>query len=244
MGTVFDNDSNRAAQAPGTLPPPLAQLLTVTRANTAGVMERLMLQAQTGEAPFEELTGIEYLLFTCGGVGCGVPLAALREVLPALPQVAPLPASPEWMMGIFALRVEMIALVDPAPIVLDHAAAHSTPHPSPAYRSSTPVPPSTPSHDRFQASSSHIPQAALIVGSGERCLAWAISLVGDLVRLEDHEIRPHTHDATDDAKRVRERYILGDYIVPENGRRYTLLNAELVLDDVLHELEEDPDGRA
>lgn len=242
MGTVFDDDSNRAAQAPGTLPPPLAQLLTVTRANTAGVMERLLLQAQTGETPFEELTGIEYLLFTCGGVGCGVPLAALREVLPALPQVAPLPASPEWMMGIFALRAEMIALVDPAPIVLDHAAAYSSPQPSPAPHAA-PVPHTLP-QDRSQASSLHTPRSALIVGTGERCLAWAISLVGDLVRLEDHEIRPHTPEATGDAQRVRERYILGDYIVPANGRRYTLLNAELVLDDVLHALEEDPDGRA
>jgi chemotaxis signal transduction protein len=243
MGTVFDDDSNRAAQAPGTLPPPLAQLLTVTRANTAGVMERLLLQAQTGETPFEELTGIEYLLFTCGGVGCGVPLAALREVLPALPQVAPLPASPEWMMGIFALRAEMIALVDPAPIVLDHAAANSTPDPSLVASHPAPVPSTSP-QDRSQASSMHTPRSALIVGTGERCLAWAISLVGDLVRLEDHEILPHTREATEDAQRVRERYILGDYIVPENGRRHTLLNAELVLDDVLHELEEDPDGRA
>ncbi len=242
MGTVFDDDSNQAAQAPGTLPPPLAQLLTVTRANTAGVMERLMLQAQTGETPFEELTGIEYLLFTCGGVECGVPLAALREVLPALPQVAPLPASPEWMMGVFALRAEMIALVDPAPVLLDHAAAYATPRPSPA--SHTAPVASTLPQDRSQASSIHRPRSALIVGTGERCLAWAISLVGDLVRLEDHEILPHTHEATADAPRVRERYILGDYIVPENGRRYTLLNAELVLDDVLHELEEDPDGRA
>src|SRR5207302_3110987 len=92
MGTVFDEEFNQPAQAPGTLPPPLAQLLTATRANTAEVMERLLLQAQTGEVPFEELGGTEYLLFTCGGVDCGVPLAALREVVPALPQVAPLPA--------------------------------------------------------------------------------------------------------------------------------------------------------
>lgn len=243
MGTVFDNDSNRTAQAPGSLPPPLAQLLTTTRANTAGVMERLLLQAQTGETPFEELAGIEYLLFTCGGVECGVPLAALREVLPALPQVAPLPSSPEWMMGIFALRTEIIALVDPAPMLLDNTANSSHSQHPPAYQAA-PVPPaSTPDHAQFSSR----PRSALIVGTGERCLAWAVALVGDIVRLEDHEIGLHTYDATRETreiKEVRERYILGDYVAPENGRRYTLLHAEIVLDDVLHALEEAPDGRA
>ncbi|HEX8036986.1 MAG TPA: chemotaxis protein CheW [Ktedonobacterales bacterium] len=228
MGTVFDEEFNQPAQAPGTLPPPLAQLLTATRANTAEVMERLLLQAQTGELPFEELGGTEYLLFTCGGVDCGVPLAALREVVPALPQVAPLPASPEWMMGIFALRTEMIALIDPVPMLLDSAEAHADPH----------------HFTLSQPTSESIPRSALIVGTGERCLAWAIALVGDIVRLDDDMIAPHTRETTAGAGEVRERYVAGDYVIPRSGRRYTLLQTDLVLDDVLHALEEEPDGRA
>lgn len=242
MGAVFDDDSNQPAQAPGTLPPPLAQLVTVTRANTAGVMERLLLQAQTGEAPFEELGGTEYLLFTCGGVACGVPLAALREVLPTLPQITPLPASPEWMMGIFALRTELIALVDPAPLLLDNAEQPPHLHQSATYQPASAPP--APSRGHSQPTSDDIPQSALIVETGERCLAWAIALVGDIVRLDDHEIVPHTPVATADAREVRRRYVAGEYVMPQNGRRYTLLQTELVLDDVLHALEEEPDGRA
>lgn len=228
MGTVFDEELNRTAKVPGTLPPPLAELLMVTRANTAEVMERLLLQAQTGEAPFETLVGAEYLLFTCGGVDCGIQLAALREVLPTLPQVAPLPASPEWLMGIFALRTEMMALVDPMVMLLESAEDHPYPQ---HLLTSHPTPDS-------------IPRSVLIVGTGERCLAWAIALVGDIVRLDDQKIVPHTREATQDAGEVRQRYIVGDYIVPQDGRRYTLLRPDSVLDDMLHALEEEPDGRA
>jgi chemotaxis signal transduction protein len=228
METVFDEAPDQPAKVPGTLPPPLAQLLTVTRANTAEVMERLLLQAQTGELPFEELAGTEYLLFTCGGVNCAVPLASLREVVPTLPQVAPLPASPEWLMGIFALRTEMIALIDPAPMLLESMQHPATPQQSP----------------RSHATADSLPRSALIVGAGERCLAWAIALVGDIVRIEADRIAPHAPDAAAGGRDVRQRYIAGDYIMPQDGRRYTLLQTELVLDDVLHALEEEPDGRA
>lgn len=228
MGSVFDEDPNQPAKVSGVLPPPLAQLLTVTRANTAEVMERLLLQAQTGEAPFEEITGTEYLLFSCGGVDCGVPLVSLREVIPTLPQVAPLPASPGWMMGIFALRTEMMALIDPVPMLLDNAELHADPYHSP--------------HPR--TTSDPQPRSALIVGTGERCLAWAIALVGDIVRLEDGKIMPHMRATMAGAREVRQRYIAGDYIMPQDGRRYTLLQTDVVLDDVLHALEEEPDGRA
>lgn len=227
METVFDQEPNQPAKMPGILPPPLAQLLTVTRANIAEVMERLLIQAQTGEAPFEEIAGTEYLLFTCGGVDCGVPLASLREVVPTLPQVAPLPASPEWLMGIFALRTEMIALIDPVPVLLDSTDQLATPQYAPHAR----------------AASDAQPRSALIVGTGERCLAWAIALVGDIVRLEDEKITPHAREATAGAREVRQRYIAGDYIRPQDGRRYTLLQTDIVLDDALHALEEEPDGR-
>ena len=243
MGAEFDDDSNRSAQVPGNLPPPLAQLVTVTRANTAGVMERLLLQAQTGETPFEELSGTEYLLFTCGGVECGVPLATLREVLPALPQITPLPASPEWMMGIFALRTELIALVDPASLLLESVEEQEPHlHHAATYQPTSVLP--TPSRGHSQPTSDDIPRAALIVGTGERCLAWAVALIGDILRLDDHEIAPHTRVATAGAREVRQRYVAGEYVMPQNGRRYTLLQTELVLDDVLHALEEEPDGRA
>lgn len=242
MRTVFDQGSERSANVPGMLPPPLAQLLTVTRANTAEVMDRLLLQVQTGETTYEELAGTEYLLFTCGGVECGVPLAALREVLPALPQVVPLPASPEWVLGIFALRTEIIALVDPVPMLLDSAEESMSSHQLSAHRPE-PTLTSRP-HEQLQSASYHIPRSVLIVGTGERCLAWTIALMGDIVRLEEHEIARHTREAPQGGGRVRERYIAGDYIAPQDGRRYTLLQTALVVDDVLHVLEEEPDGRA
>lgn len=244
MRTVFDEESNTPVKGPGILPPPLAQLLTVTRTNTAEVMERLLLQAQTGEAPFEEMVGTEYLLFTCGGVECCVPLAALREVLPALPQVVPLPASPDWMLGIFALRTEMIALIDPVPMLLGRHDEHAHPHPAhPAVSQPAPAPHAFP-YEQSQPAPDHLPAAALIVGTGERCLAWAIALVGDIVRLEDHEIVSSKGNVSASAGAVRERYSAGSYTRPQDGRCYTLLRTDLLLDDVLQALEEEPDGRA
>lgn len=62
--------------------------------------------------------GSEYLLCECCRLRCAVALGELREVVRALPPAVPLPFSPAWLLGVFALRTELVGLVDPAPLLL------------------------------------------------------------------------------------------------------------------------------
>ena len=146
--------------APNMVPEDLARL--VGQASAIDDMEGFAQRMQASDPTLGEASGSQYLLFTCRGVRCAVALRALREVLPQVPAVVALPHSPPWTVGVFALRSELIALVDPAPVLLGE----------------------TPGGENVQVN------AVLLVGNGPRSLGWAVGDIGAISVMRPEEIAP------------------------------------------------------
>ncbi len=178
------------------------------------------------EVPVEEP---RFLFFRCAGVDCAAPLAALREVLPQCPAALPLPHSPEWLLGVFALRAELVGLADPAPLLF--AAAP----------------------DRAPGSPAAAPcDAAIVVGSGDRSLAWTVESIGATTA---SGVPPASGDEADVSlvagnaaeephalfPNVAARYAAGAIAHPD-GRRCAVIDAEALLADMLRTLEERPEN--
>lgn len=71
--------------------------------------------AQPTSPQSEPATRQEEFLECASGIAEGrviIPLASLREVLPAVPPLARLPAAPPWMSGLMAWHGETIAVID------------------------------------------------------------------------------------------------------------------------------------
>lgn len=173
-----------------------------------------------------------YLLFRCAGVDCAVPLVALREVLPRCPDALPLPHSPEWLLGVFALRAELVGLADPAPLLFGAAGDHAGPQ----------------AHG-----------AALLAGNDEHVLAWAVESIGATAPLtqEAYEEGGGDRPAVSVAEMrsdipgvpgmldvqgpsVAALYSAGE--IAASGQRYAVIDVGALLADMLRELEERPAG--
>ena len=196
-------------------PSGLAELLAAARDDTPEAMERLLRTASASPAP---AAGVEHLLFACADVPCALPLTALREVMRATPETIPLPHSPPWMHGVFPWQSEIMALVDPAPMLLgrQHLAAVDVPARPVGVRAAT---------------------TALVVGDGERSLTWVVDTVGDIAAVEAKDVRD-VPAASDANLLPRARYMTGVYAHAHTGTRYALLDAERLLDDLLDAIAE------
>jgi chemotaxis signal transduction protein len=201
----------------------LADLLAAARANSVEAMDHLLHSTHSGLAPNESRTGDEYLLFACADIPCAVPLKSLREVRPSLPQVVPLPFSPDWLIGIFPLRTQLLALVDPAPLLFgrpaDHVSSWLKPQRNSLYERRVTTPLENPL----------FPTTALLVGEGEGVLAWAVTAVGDIVLIPDEQIVSTGVLPTP----MPEKYVAGIYAHSSGEQRYLILNVEVVLADLL-----------
>ena len=154
--TSFDLPAWRAALDAAAPPAPGDQTRPLDAAE-----RYLMRLAQAEAAELEPPQGAHYLLFTCMTLACAVTLETLREVLPTVPATIPLPHTPSWMFGLFALRAELLGLVDPAPLLLGASAPGSGDPP---------------------------PTATILVGDGEHTLGWAVERVGAITLVRDDEI--------------------------------------------------------
>jgi len=114
--------------------------------------------------------GPEFLTFSCGGIACAVPLAAIREVLDSLPGIASLPDSPPWFLGVFQSRTEILGAADMRPILFADTGSGNGSSPYETYPSLT---------GREQA---------IVVGVGTRSLALLVERIGDILSLRPHEI--------------------------------------------------------
>lgn len=167
------------------------------------------------------------LFFRCAGTDCAASLAALREVLPQCPAALPLPHSPPWFLGVFALRAELVGLADPAPLLFD-----------------------------FDSPTGHAPVAAppahgvaLLVGTGAQTLAWVVESIGATAPLAlstgDDEAdgvsvvdmvggNPNAPEST-----VAAAYARGTVMrAGGRGQRYVVIDVEALLADMLRALEE------
>ncbi|HEU5199146.1 MAG TPA: chemotaxis protein CheW [Ktedonobacterales bacterium] len=70
--------------------------------------------------------GTPYLTFRLGKVRWGIPVIYLREALPDVPPITPLPFSPIWLHGLINLRGESVGLINLSDLLLDPVIAAST----------------------------------------------------------------------------------------------------------------------
>src|SRR5215813_9010691 len=150
-----DETGDGTQERGGKTPQTLADLLATV---PAGVSSQGSHGSRLPQAPL----GVPYLQFSVGGSSCLLALERLGGVLAEPPHLVYLPYSPEWVLGVFPHRTALVALVDPFPMLADHAETGASPQPpiagAPPFLSRSPV---------------------VIIGSGERALAWAVSSIGD-----------------------------------------------------------------
>jgi chemotaxis signal transduction protein len=180
------------------------------------MLQRLELGQFAAQGAFEP----QYLLFECGGIDCAVPLAELREVRNAIPRTIPLPGSPDWMLGIFPVRSEMLALVDPIPALFGELEQAS-----PARTAQLPAP------DLEHAS-------VLIIGTGERSLALVIDRYSGTPTIPSQELDPSAQTLASTGLPIAAHYVIGIFRPADAGRTYMVLHADHLLSDLIAALEE------
>jgi chemotaxis signal transduction protein len=171
----------------------------------------------------------EHLLFWLGETLCLAPLALLREVLPGAPPHVALPFSPTWLWGIFPLRTDLVALVDPAPLLLHgpQAARRMTEGES--------------SRVAGRSGANQIePQRALVVGEGEQVIALVADHLGAICALRQEDREPYTPDTTPGAPSPQQKYVAGVYHLPNQSQPALALQIKRLCDDIFAAIEERP----
>lgn len=69
--------------------------------------------------------GTPYLTFMLGNLRWGIPVIYLREAMPDVPPITPLPFSPLWLHGLINLRGEAVGLINLRELLLDPVIAAS-----------------------------------------------------------------------------------------------------------------------
>lgn len=176
-----------------------------------------------------ELTGQQYLLFWLGAWPCLVRLAELREALPAVPRHVALPFSPRWLWGIFPLRTDIVALIDPLPMLTlgPEAARHA---------SDTSLAPLASTAGFGLAE----PPRALVVGEDEHQLALLVDRIGDIYVIRDDDRRPLSLPAEPGAAPLPQ-YVAEAYAVPGLDGEALALRVSKLVEDALSALEERQD---
>ncbi|HEX8729381.1 MAG TPA: chemotaxis protein CheW [Ktedonobacterales bacterium] len=181
------------------------------------------------DEPQDEPGGEQYLLFWLGDWPCLVRLAELREALPHVPRHVALPFSPRWLWGIFPLRTDLVALVDPIPML---TLGPETARDADATRRAGAAP--------LGVFGQVEPLRALVVGEGDHLLALLADRIDEIrvVRAEDQcplDQPPSPSDAP------LPRYIAESYTVEGLERPALALRVSHLVEDVLAALEEQTD---
>jgi chemotaxis signal transduction protein len=159
----------------------------------------------------------EFLTFSCDGIACAAPLAAIREVLNSVPVIASLPDSPTWFLGVFQLRTEILGAADMRPLLAASAGVGGV--------SST--------HDADSALTGH--ERAIVIGTGVRSLALLVESIGDILTLRPHEILSELveHPAFG---AIAPRYRLGLLAPDVHQTRFALIAPDTLLTDAINAL--------
>jgi len=149
-----------------------------------------------------------------------------------VPAVVALPGCPNWMLGIFPHRSQFIALVDPLPLL---SATVTESNRCISMRSVGEY------VQAAKAGQTSVDQStgptALLIGSGERCVAWSVSAVGDIIRLTSDSIREFA--GMDDAyPQLDPRYSTGKCVLDESGEPCVVVQAHSLLEDQLARIAE------
>lgn len=77
------------------------------------------------QQPAPAAEGTPYLTFRLGKLRWAIPVVYLREALPDVPAITPLPFSPLWLHGLINLRGEAVGLINLSELLLDPVIAAS-----------------------------------------------------------------------------------------------------------------------
>lgn len=158
----------------------------------------------------------ERLVFTIDGSPYSASLASLHEALSEIPTAVALPFSPHWLIGLFPLRTDLVALVDARGLLAGGVDLEPQTHP---------VVPLT-------------DKQALVIGETGRLIAIVVERIGDIVvgsgmvgaGIEDECAR----------RGITTRYVEGGVATGEAASANVALplNLDTLARDVLAELEE------
>jgi chemotaxis signal transduction protein len=157
----------------------------------------------------------EFLTFSCDGIACAAPLAAIREALNSIPLIASLPDSPTWFLGVFQLRAEILGAADLRPLLTADARGGAA------------------ADDAYPALTGR--ERALVVGTGAQSLALLVESIGDILTLQPHEILSDLveHPAFG---AIAPRYRLGLLAPDVHLTRFALLALDSLLLDAINAL--------
>lgn len=231
MSDPFDDTLLAAAAQDGRLT--TEQAISPASGGRYSHLEHMLQRLQDTDLPEDPPSDKQFLLFTCGGILCAAPLINFREVLPVLPQPTVLPFSPPWALGICILHAELIGLVDPAPMLLgqpDIPIIQWRVPSSPTLGGIQPLPQKAPLGG---VHAGH----ALVVGEGERSLAFAVQSVLDIVASDDDEIV--ALDAPEHPSLgCAEAYAAGFLLPRGAAESFTIVRVDALLADLLIALED------
>jgi chemotaxis signal transduction protein len=158
--------------------------------------------------------GAEFLTFSCDGIACATPLGAIREALMTTPAIASLPDSPDWFLGVFQLRAEIMGAADIRPLVMGQEIVGE----------------GALAHELYPALTGR--ERAIIVGTGAQSLAFLVESIGDILSLRPHEIlRDLVEHPAFGA--IAPRYRLGLLAPDGHTTRFALVALDALLVDML-----------
>lgn len=176
-----------------------------------------------------EPSGEQFLLFWVGEWPCLAPIAELREALPHVPHHVALPFSPRWLWGIFPLRTDIVALIDPAPM-LTHGPEAARTQDTVRRLVATPV----------GAYGQVEPWRALVVGESDHLVALLADRIGEICALGEEDQRPLDLSGEWGTAPLP-RYVTQGYAVNGLERPALALSIARLVEDVFAALEERPD---
>lgn len=173
-----------------------------------------------------DLAADEYLPFVIGGVDCVAPFHALTEVLPGIPPTVTLPASPPWVLGVFAHRLRMYGLVDPLPALCGRADA-----PGRTFPRQRPTLHRTPgtAHDASVSQKACV----VIVGTGDRRLALVLDGLGATFTLGEQGVTPRANLRMLTDLPFQPRYVGGLATRPGERSGFLVIEVDTLLRDLL-----------
>jgi chemotaxis signal transduction protein len=112
----MSSSENMASRPPGvSLPPDINLFLSEEEQRAV----ELLYEQKMAEPP----SGTPFLTFKLHNLRWGVPISYLREVLPNVSSITPLPFSPFWLYGLINLHGEPVGLVSLSDLLLDPISA-------------------------------------------------------------------------------------------------------------------------
>jgi len=173
--------------------------------------------------------GVPHVAVQFAGARCLLPLSELRAVLTEAPKLTRFPFSPPWLLGVFLFRAELLALVDPLPVLLGHGrhattAARSQPR---VAREGSTYPPS-----------GGVPPT-ILVGSGERTLGFRVDGVLDVSFVSEATYLRSPEALAESTESIDVRYIAAMCASEPEQTALPVLAVAPLLDDLLRLLSEE-----